>query len=426
MSKFQIIVIGIMVAVAAIAMMIFTGVIPGFKKNLGTGTETSVVVWGPFPKTKVISENIKNYFEKKPENYKEELLNAMASGNPPDVFFLTQDMVLGFKDKVEILPFQSFPERNFKDIFADSANIFIDFEKQGIVAFPYIIDPIVLYWNRDLFSSAGLAQIPQFWIDFMSAVPALTKLDETGNVVQSGVAFGEFSNVKNAKEIISMMVLQTNNPLFDSRTMKVVWNEKEKQAESPVESAVRFFNEFSNPKKPIYSWNRSLKNSDDMFSFGSLAMYFGYAGEFENIKKKNPHLNFDVAVVPQIKPLKPTDAGYKATFGKIYALAVPKNSSNKQAAFAFISSLIGKDKNKAIAESLFLVPANRTAMAESSSDPALSVFYKAGIMVKSWLETDPSAVSSIFKNMLESSSSGGKKISEAVSDATRQLEQLLK
>ncbi len=426
MSRFQIIVVGIMVAIAAIAMMIFTGVIPGFKQDPGAETEASAVVWAPFPKTKGISDNIKNYFEKKQENYKEELLNAMASGNPPDVFFLTQDMVLEFKDKVEILPFQSFPERNFRDIFADSADIFIDYEKQGIVAFPYIIDPIVLYWNRDIFSSSGIAQIPQFWIDFMSVVPALTKLDTAGNVVQSGAAFGEFSNVKNAKEIISMLVLQTNNPLLDSRTMKVVWNEKEKQPESPVESAVRFFNEFSNPKKPTYSWNRSLKNSDDMFAFGSLAMYFGYAGEFKHIKEKNPHLNFDVAVVPQIKPAKPTDANYKATFGKIYALAVPKNSSNKQSAFAFISKLIDKDKNKTIAESLFLVPANRVAMAEASPDPVLGVFYKAGIMVKSWLEPDPLAVSAIFKNMLESSSSGGKKISEAVSDATRQLEELLK
>lgn len=433
MSKFQIIIIGVLGAAGLVAVLMFMGVIPGFGKGgVGSGNEVKLTMWGPFSSEKVraaISKiNEENsgsfsitYSEKKPETYKNELLNAMASGNPPDIWFLSQDMVLEYKDKVQIIPFESFPERNFRDIFVDSSNLFINRKENGIIALPYIIDPIVLYWNRDLFSSAGIARPPQYWNEFLSSVIALTKFDGANNIIQSGASFGEFDNVKNAKDILSMMILQTGSLLVEPETLNVVWEEKGNAAISPVENAVMFYNDFSNPKKTSYSWNRALKNSNDMFVAGSLAMYFGYASELSSIKEKNPHLNFDVGLVPQIK-----DGKIKAAFGRIYALAVSKTSHNQQAAFSAMTKLIDKSLNKGFSESLFLAPARRDALTEGSPDPVLSVFYKAGIMARSWLEPNPQKVSDIFEIMIESTATGKMRMSDAVRDATRALEQILK
>ena len=47
-----------------------------------------------------------------------------------------------------------------------------------------------------------------------------------------------------------------------------------------------------------------MSGADTMFAKGALAMYFGYAGEWAGIKARNPHLNFDIAEVPQIKATK--------------------------------------------------------------------------------------------------------------------------
>lgn len=432
MSKFQIIVTGILIAAAAVAVLMFMGVIPGFGSRGGGGENVKVVMWGIFPKEKIrpfISKfNDENsndfsitYEEKNPETYKDELINAMASGNPPDLWFITQDMIIGFKDKIYSIPAQSFSERGFMDTFVDPSYLYIDKKENAITALPCLVDPMVLYWNRDLFSSEGLARPPQYWEEFLSAVPALTKFDQAGNIVQSGTAMGVFDNVKNAEEILLMMVLQTDNPVVDPETFKVMWGEGGGVPLSPAESSLRFFTEFSNPQKTSYSWNRALKNSNEAFSSGSLAMYFGFAGEISAIKQKNPHLDFDIAEVPQIKGGK-----IKATFGNVYALAISKGSPNKIKVFPLVSRLIGKDYNKNLAEVLFLAPARRDVLAEGNTDPILSSFYKSGVMARTWLEFNPQKVSEIFEKMIESAETGKLKLSDAVANATKELGALYK
>jgi len=189
----------------------------------------------------------------------------------------------------------------------------------------------------------------------------------------------------------------------------------------PTESAVRFFNEFSNPGKTSYSWNKALPDSDKMFIAGSLAMYFGYAGELENIKAKNSHLNFDIAEVPQIR-----DGKIKATFARMYSMVISKKSSQVQTAFSALLKLIDKDFSKSFSQAMDLGPARRDVLAGGAGDPFLSTVYKSTIMSRAWLEPDPSAVSEIFKNMVESSATGQLKISEAVRDAKNKLEEIIK
>lgn len=438
MSKFQLTIITVLSGAALIALLMFAGILPGFGDKKGN-IETEVSLWGPFPETKLRNfftefndENRESitikYFEKDPETYKTELVNAMASGNPPDMWFMSQDMVWEFKDKAQKISFESFAERNFKDMFADSADLFIDSlpaqagAEGEIIGFPYIMDPIVLYWNRDIFSSSGVARAPAYWDEFLSASTAITKIDNAGNITRSGAALGEFRNVKNAKEILSMMILQTGNQIAqvsDRGKLELLWGKRTGTGLSAAESSLRFFNEFSNPQKTSYSWNRSLSHSDSAFAGGSLAMYFGHASEFENVKKKNPHLNFDVATVPQIR-----DSSLSATYGKIYSLAVSKISPGRQAAVAAIYKLINKDLNAKFAEKLLLAPAMRDALAAGHSNPALSIFYKSAVMAKSWLEPNPQAVSAVFKNMIESTATGKVRISEAVNAAKRQIEEM--
>jgi multiple sugar transport system substrate-binding protein len=431
MSKFQIIFVGVLIAIAVVALLIFTGALPGFNQKKGENA-LAMSMWGPFSdqNTKTVFSKFNednsdffsvSYSEKQPENYEKELLNAMAAGNPPEVWFLRQDMVLQYKDKIQITSFDSFPERDFKDFFAEAGELFLDKNNDGIIAFPFVVDPVVLYWNRDLFSSAGISRPPEYWDEFLTDAAALTKTNESGDIIQAGAALGEFRNVRNAKDILSMMILQTGNPVLDNEKLQVVWNERKNSALGPAESSLRFFGDFSNPKKTSYSWNRALDNSSSLFSSGSLAMYFGYASEFNKIKEKNPHLNFDVSVVPQIK-----DGFVKATFGRVYSLAISKMSPNRQAALPAVFKLLSGDFNKLFADGLFLAPASRDVLKAGSKDPALSVFYKSAVMARSWLEPEPAAVSVIFQNMVESTVTGKQTISEAVSDAKEQLENLLR
>ena len=432
MSKFQIAIILFLVLAAFVAVLIFAGVLPGFNQKGGSKNAVAVSLWGPFPDREIrpliskFNEDNADFFnvsyaEKNPANYEKELLNAMASGNSPDVWFVSQDMVLQYKDKILNVPFSSFPERNFKDIFIDSGEVFLDGQQGGVTAFPFMIDPLVLYWNRDLFSSASIAQPPKYWDEFLVDSGVLTKTNDSGNIIQSGAALGEFRNIRNAKEILSLMILQAGNKIIDPVELNVVWNNRGNSTLAPAENSLRFFGEFSNPKKTSYSWNRSLADSRSMFAGGKLAMYFGYASEFGQIKEMNPHLNFDITPVPQMK-----NGPVNATFARIYALAISRTSPNSQGAVSLIYALLEKNFNNQFAESLSLAPARRDALAEGNKNQVLSVFYKSAVMARTWLEPDSEAVSAIFKNMIESTTTGKQRISEAVTEATAQLENLLK
>ncbi|MBU4353176.1 extracellular solute-binding protein [Candidatus Parcubacteria bacterium] len=431
MSKFQIIVVSVSVAVGVIAVLMFAGIIPGFRGGGTSGIKTEITIWGIFSEKKLTplfsdfnNENLLfsiNYVGKAPDIYENELIDALASGKGPDVWIFTQDMILRHKNKVFAVPFEYFKERSFRDSFIDSAELFLDTQNKNIIGFPLAVDPIVLYWNRDLFSSAGIAMPPRYWDEFLTDAQALTKIDGAGNITQSGAAMGEFRNVKNAKEILSMLILQTGNPIVNISGAEVVWEEKGQSALSPVESSVRFFNEFSNPSKSSYSWNRALFDSETMFASGSLAMYFGYASEFEKIKEKNPHLNFDIAEVPQIR-----DGKIMATFGKIYSLAVSKNSKNTDRAYAAAIELINDEFSEQFASMFNLGSSRRDILAKGVDNPILSIVYKSAIMSRTWLDPNPLSTYEIFKNMVESTATGKVRVSDAAKSAETQIEDIIK
>src|SRR3989344_5493082 len=334
-TPFQIILLAGFGIIAVIAVLIFSGILPGYKnESAQRGPAVSLSLWGTLPGKQMngvisaINKENKSYrityAEHTASSYEENVVNALASGYGPDFWLISQDMVLKNKDKISLIPFAYYPERNFRDNFVDIANLFLDQKNGGLTAIPFLMNPMVMYWNKDLFSSAGISQPPSNWDDFLEDVKIFTEKNEAGNITQSGTALGELSNIKNGKDILSMLIIQSGNPIIktDSKgNLKVVLEEKDNSGKSPAAFSVKFFNDFSDPNKSVYSWNKALSNADTMFAKGALAMYFGYAGELLEIKAKNPHLNFDIAEVPQIKGDKT-----KTTFAKIYGLAVMKNS----------------------------------------------------------------------------------------------------
>lgn len=59
----------------------------------------------------------------------------------------------------------------------------------GIYWLPFNVAVPVLYFNKDAFSEAGLAESPATWDTFFEAARRLTKRDAAGNVERCGVAF---------------------------------------------------------------------------------------------------------------------------------------------------------------------------------------------------------------------------------------------
>ena len=352
-------------------------------------------------------------------------MEALAAGVGPDLFFLPQDLIIRHRDKVFPVPYESFSERNFKNSFVGEAELYLD--QKGILAFPFTIDPLVMYYNRDILEGAGIAQPPRFWENFFDIASSITKYDPSLNILQSTIAFGEFQNVAQAKDILSMLLLQFGNEIVvrSGDKFKVVLNDSFNLPQSPAGAVLRFYTEFSNPTttrgEGVYSWNKSLPNSIDAFTANELAFYFGYASELFVIQQKNPNLNFDVVEIPQIK-----DSRFKATFGKINALAIAKNSQNLSTAYVVANLLTRQDFIKELSVILSLPPARRDLLSIKPNNPYADIFYNSALISRGWLDPLKEATDIIFKNLVEDIVSGRLSVNESISKADGELWLLLK
>lgn len=429
MSKFQLILTGIFGAFILIGVLVFAFGQSSKSKNVATATIWGTMNSGMFESflkeagldqdktVKII------YVEKNKDAFDQEFLEALAVNKGPDLFFLSQDGVLKHQDKIIPIPFASFPERDFRDSFIEEGELFISGD--GFLGLPFLVDPMVMYWNRDIFSNAGLSVPPKYWSEIYGLSANLTRKDANLNISKSAVALGEYGNIANAGEILGLLVMQAGNPITARRPedgmIYNLFNQRFENAVSPAVLALNFYTEFANPLKPFYSWNRSLPASKDFFLSGDLALYFGFASELSDIRSKNPNLNFAVAPVPQSK-----GAERVVTFGRIAALAIVKNSANIASAYQVAHKLTNAQSISALSKVTNLPPVRRELLALRPSEAFLSVFYDGAIQARGWLSPEPARLNLIFKEMVESVTAGRAGTAQAVSKAHEQLDVALK
>lgn len=354
------------------------------------------------------------------EEFDTKLTEALAENRGPDAIIISNDRLLKHEKKIYAVPFESVPERSFRDTFTEGSELYIG--TNGILAFPLLVDPMVLYWNRTLFNAAGIAKPPSLWEEVTALVPELTKSDTSRNISQSAIALGEYRNVAHAKEILSLMIMQAGNPITirTSGVLQSILSDRLNFPEIPADSAVRFYTEFANPVKPSYSWNRSLPSSREMFLRGDLAMYLGFSSELFGIQEQNPNLNFDVARMPQVR-----DSVQKSTFGTIYAIAVLNQSPRKPNAFQAIKLLTGNAVVQLWVDAFGLAPARRDMLATPPTDPYLTVFYRDALISKGFFDIDPVQTDAIFRSLIEDVTSGQVSINQGVGQADGKMDKLL-
>ena len=430
MNNFQTILVAVFLAFFVFAVLIFSGLIKiGDKSKDNTKPVGRVVIWGTFSNTPEFSKVFEDtnsanldlsisYVKKSEATYQQALIEAFASGTGPDLFFITPDMVQKFSDFTYKVPFTSYAEKTFRDAFIDGASVYL--APDGVIAFPIIVDPLVLYYNKDLFSNEGIVSPPQYWDELFSLSGRLTKKEDDGTIKQSMIGLGRYDNVSHAKDILATLLLQSNNPIISpsgSGYAPVLDQNPSSLAVSPLEQILNFFIEFSNPSTTAYSWNRSLPKSIDMFTGGRLAMYLGSARELFTIEATNPNLSFDVASILQTR-----GTNTKRTYGNIYALAVNKKSTNITTAFSVAGILSTGEQAKNLAISVSLPPASRTLLATKPADPYLFTFFNSAIVTRTWLDPDAAKSDAIFAELIQNVLSNKLSISDAISKAKGQLD----
>ncbi len=429
-STFQMILLGTFIAMLLGGIFIMSTYSSGKKSANAIG---KVVIWGTLPSQSFRSalEDISqqnqtlkgvSYVYKNPTDFDSLLTTSIASGNGPDLILIPQTHLASLQSVITPIPYTSFPKRDFLNAFADIATIYLS--PNGIYGIPLVVDPLILYYNRSLLSSAGLAQAPSTWDELSGLVPIFTKKTDTGVLSQVLIPFGTYSNVHNATAILSTLFLQAGIPIVTHASSGMLISNLLHQAGVSGASSANasslgiqvlgFYTQFTDPTKTTYDWNDTLPDSQQMFLAGNSALYIGYVSEAKFFAQANPNLSFDVAPIPQSSVSK-----IKTVYAKVYAFSLPHGSRNVHGAVAVASALVNSIPESIIAKVTGLTPVLRSLLSAGVSNPIESVAYKSAIMSRTWLSPSKATTGYIFSGMINKVNAGQLSISGALTQASQ-------
>jgi ABC-type glycerol-3-phosphate transport system substrate-binding protein len=389
--------------------------------------KVTLEVWGVFDEDDAWKDVIDGYRAVHPnvtveytklrfEEYKDDLVRAIAEGKGPDVFAVHNDWLGEFATLLEPMPeavtvahvetqgtvrketvlvTTSESTMSMKTLKANFIPAVVDgvvmpFQEDEdtdpvdkIYALPMGVDTLGLFYNQDMLNAAGIPQPPATWEDFQRAVMLLTKLDPAGAVVQSGVGLGTSKNVERAADILSVLMMQNGANMVDDRG-RVTFNDipaGTPRDVNPGVDAVRFYTDFANPTKEVYTWNASQSSSLEAFVNGKAAMFLGYSYHLPIIRTLAPKLNVGVAALPQISV---ADDVQQVNFVNYWAQGVSRDSKNTDYAWNFILYATDEKNVPSYLAEAGKPTALRNLISGQREDEDLGVFVDVLLTAKTW------------------------------------------
>ncbi len=431
MRPFQIILLAVFGLSALIGLVLFAAYGGG---SSGKNAVGKVTIWGTLPQDAMdqgisaITQKDKNF---KSVTYKQvpaatfdaALAEALAASVGPDLIIITQEQLLTEVPKIATVPFTSITQRNFINTYVPESSLFLG--SAGIYGIPFVIDPLVLYYNQATLSSAAIALPPSTWEAVLGVTGRLTKQTSSQTITKSAIALGQYRNITNARAILSLLLLQAGNPITHQGDLgfaaSLVQGATRSFGATPAESAVNFYTQFANPTKTTYSWNASLPESRKSFLAGDTAMYLGFASERQKLADANPHLSFDMAPAPQA-----ASATQRISYGNLYAFAFPKASVNSSGAYKVAIALSDSSVLVPVSTLLSMAPAKRALLTPPADDPYAAVYYPEALSAAGWLSPSLMTTDRIFTDMIDAITTGRQDVEEALLSAEQSLNAALR
>ena len=428
LRPFELGLVVVFIVLAALAL-IFLSIGPG-KSNDDEGPVIGTVsIWGTLPQepmSTLLSElSLTNEAYKKvtyryiaPEKFDEELVNALADEKGPDVVLISHEQLVDMRKRIKAISFDSVALRDVRTAYLDGAQIFA--LSDGLYGYPMFVDPLMLYWNRDILATESLLEAPSTWEVLVNTYfEKLNRRRSDRTIEQSAIALGEYNNIRNSFAIISALLLQSGSQgvTDDGNDRYGIKLNQAVSGGAPFATAIDFYTRFGKTNNSLYSWNRSFEEDRASFISEDVAMYFGYASEGNEIERLNPNLNFDIAEFPQ-----GAAATVRRTYGKFYALSALKSSDNLAGASAVMGELSSQGNVSKLAQAYNIVPAQRTLVSAGSNDTYGQIAYKSAAVAYGWLNPQRRATDTILQTLLQDVIENRTGQTEAVSDAIGRLE----
>lgn len=384
------------------------------------------------------------------DEYEDKLIEAWSHNEGPDIFSIPNNHLGKFKTYIEPLPSaltltsvvekssfakkqtivteetqkalstqklsSIFPQVVYSDVVLEDT---ADKNIKKIYGLPLSLDTLVLYYNKDSLSRASIALPANNWDDFykQAEAPKLTLIDINNNIVQAGASLGTCNNIPLCFDIVSLIMMQNGAVMADDDKIGFANSSPDNNKEFPGIRAVEFYTSFANPKAEWYSWNADQPDALEAFSTGHTAYYFGYFYQLEQIRKKAPNLNFDVAPVPQINQTAPIN------YANYWLETVSNNSTHVDEAWAFLQTLTTDETAAQTYSDKAKKPAALNSLLKKQQDDfTLGIFANEILTAKSWyMGLDQPQANAIFKEMITQINDGQVDTETAVRNAAAKI-----
>jgi multiple sugar transport system substrate-binding protein len=402
--------------------------------NQTNNEQVELIWWKPFQDRSDIASFVEEYQKIRPNvtikyvkkninDYEQELINAIAAGNSPDIFTIHNDWLPKHIDKMSAMPENMMTERQYRETFVDVAAA--DFIKDSrIYGIPLAIDVLALYYNKDILGSAGIFTPPTTWPEVVAAVQKVTKQDTSGNFTRSGIAMGTSANINRAADLLMLLMLQNGTIFYNENFTSARFNQQIRVGDqnfNPGATALDFYTQFARPSKKAYTWNTKADNSVDAFAQGKLAMMLSYSYMLPTVKDKAPNLNWGVVSTPQVD-----STGLKVNFANYWGEGVSKVSKKQEYAWDFLRFISQKEVLRKYQDKVRTPSSRKDLLAEQTSDLELGPFAEGAITARTVYKPDANQFEAIILKMIDDVILRGSEADDAVSDAVSQVNILLR
>lgn len=404
-----------------------------------------------------IHPHVKINFKKlRYEEYEDELLNALAEDRGPDIFSVHNSWVKKYQNKIlpmpstVTIPYQYTkgtvkPEtvtelRTTKTLsLLDMRNNFVDVVYDDVVmkeserkdapekiyALPLYLDTMALYYNRELFNSAGVAQPPASWGEFQEAVKKITKIDQNDNIIQAGASIGTSSNIPRSVDLLSLLMMQNGTQMTDESGNYATFHQippgQKDRSYNPGIEALNFYTSFANISNEVYTWNKQMPNALQAFTQGKSAMFFGYNYHLPTIKSQATKFNWSIAQIPQI------EGNPEINYANYWTETVSKKTQHPDEAWDFLNFISSAENVSQYLENTNRPTALRSLYEQQLEDADLNIFASQILSAQTWYHgPKPTSMELAFKDMIDSVVQGSATSKDAAELGAQRVSQTLR
>ncbi len=311
------------------------------------------------PNVAIVVEYIEN------AQYQTKLTQAISSNTAPDMFVFRNDGLPLYKKGIATAPSSVIDTNKFRNTYAEfsAKKLIID---NSIYGLPLGIATLGQLYNTQRFSDAGVTNPAVDWSGFEQINTKLRKLDGA-NLIESGVALGTPS-IRNYPDIVSILMMQNGAIMTNQPPTQATFEQADSTGYYAGSKALAFYASFAQPGKQNYTWNSSFGDSQSALTNNKTALIIDYPMVIKQIRKSNPDISIESALLPQVNQSNPTN------YAVAFTGTVSKDSKFSDIAWDFWGFTTSKPAQKIYSLQSYWPASRKDLIEDQKNDKDLGPF----------------------------------------------------